>query len=53
MLGFDRGGSYAQVFAHCRAHGVDWITYRRGKLADTTAARAGTGGSTPPAAPKR
>ena len=37
MLGFDRGGSYAQVFAHCRAHGVDWITYRRGKLADTTA----------------
>ena len=37
MLGFDRGGSYAQVFAHCRAHGVDWITYRHGKLADTTA----------------
>jgi hypothetical protein len=38
MLGFDRGGSYAQVFAHCRDHGVDWITYRRGKLADTTTA---------------
>jgi DNA-binding CsgD family transcriptional regulator len=37
MLGFDRGGSYAQVFAHCRDRGVDWITYRRGKLADTTA----------------
>jgi hypothetical protein len=36
MLGFDRGGSYAQVFTHCRAHDVDWITYRRGTLADTT-----------------
>ena len=36
MLGFDRGGSYAQVFAHCRDQGVDWITYRRGTLADTT-----------------
>ena len=36
MLGFDRGGSYAQVFRHCRDQGVDWITYRRGKLADTT-----------------
>jgi hypothetical protein len=38
MLGFDRGGSYAQVFAHCRDQGVDWITYRRGTLADTTTA---------------
>ena len=38
MLGFDRGGSYAQVFAHCREQGVDWITYRRGTLADTTTA---------------
>ena len=38
MLGFDRGGSYAQVFTHCRDHDVDWITYRRGKLADTTTA---------------
>jgi hypothetical protein len=38
MLGFDRGGSYAQVFAHCRDQGADWITYRRGKLADTTTA---------------
>jgi DNA-binding CsgD family transcriptional regulator len=37
MLGFDRGGSYAQVFRHCRDQGVDWITYRRGTLADTTA----------------
>src|SRR5512144_2559829 len=38
MLGFDRGGSYAQVFRHCRDHDVDWITYRRGTLADTTTA---------------
>jgi Transposase DDE domain/Homeodomain-like domain len=37
MLGFDRGGAYAQVFAHCRDQGVDWITYRRGTLAATTA----------------
>ena len=32
MLGFDRGGAYAEVFAHCRAQEVDWITYRRGTL---------------------
>ena len=38
MLGFDRGGAYAQVFHHCREAGVDWITYRRGGLAATTAA---------------
>jgi hypothetical protein len=38
MLGFDRGGAYAQVFRHCRDADVDWITYRRGGLADTTAA---------------
>jgi hypothetical protein len=38
MLGFDRGGAYAQVFTHCRDHDVDWITYRRGALAATTAA---------------
>jgi transposase-like protein len=38
MLGFDRGGAYASVFRHCRDTGVDWITYRRGKLVDTTAA---------------
>jgi len=37
MLGFDRGGAYASVFTHCRDHDVDWITYRRGKLAATTA----------------
>ena len=24
------------MFAHCRDQGVDWITYRRGTLADTT-----------------
>ena len=36
MLGFDRGGAYAQVFTHCRDQGVDWLTYRRGTLADTT-----------------
>jgi hypothetical protein len=38
MLGFDRGGAYASVFSHCRDAGVDWITYRRGQLVDTTAA---------------
>jgi hypothetical protein len=38
MLGFDRGGAYAQVFRHCREAGVDWVTYRRGGLVATTAA---------------
>src|SRR6266571_1887354 len=33
MLGFDRGGAYAQVFAHCREEKVDWVTYRRAPLA--------------------
>jgi hypothetical protein len=37
MLGFDRGGAYAQVFRHCRDQGVDWLTYRRGGLKATTA----------------
>jgi Transposase DDE domain len=37
MLGFDRGGAYASVFAHCRDHDVDWITYRRSPLAPVTA----------------
>ncbi|MGH8276174.1 MAG: putative transposase, partial [Steroidobacteraceae bacterium] len=37
MLGFDRGGAYAQVFRHCREQGVDWLTYRRGGLKATTA----------------
>src|SRR5271169_5728356 len=33
MLGFDRGGAYAQVFRHCRDQGVHWVTYRRAPLA--------------------
>jgi hypothetical protein len=33
MLGFDRGGAYPQVFAHCRQESVDWVTYRRAPLA--------------------
>ena len=33
MLGFDRGGAYPQVFAHCRDEGVHWVTYRRAPLA--------------------
>jgi hypothetical protein len=33
MLGFDRGGAYAQVFAHCRDQDVHWVTYRRAPLA--------------------
>src|SRR5260221_645218 len=33
MLGFDRGGAYAQVFAHCREQNVDWVSYRRAPLA--------------------
>jgi hypothetical protein len=36
MLGFDRGGSYPQVFAACRDADADWITYRRGPLAVPT-----------------
>ena len=32
MLGFDRGGSYASVFAHCREQGVHWVSYRRAPL---------------------
>jgi DNA-binding CsgD family transcriptional regulator len=36
MLGFDRGGSYPQVFAACRDAGADWITYRRAPLAAPT-----------------
>jgi transposase len=37
MLGFDRGGSYPKAFTACRDAGMDWITYRRGKLAPVTA----------------
>jgi len=33
MLGFDRGGAYAQVFRHCREEHADWVTYRRAPLA--------------------
>jgi hypothetical protein len=33
MLGFDRGGAYPQVFAHCRKENVHWVTYRRAPLA--------------------
>jgi hypothetical protein len=33
MLGFDRGGAYPQVFAHCREQEVHWVTYRRAPLA--------------------
>jgi hypothetical protein len=33
MLGFDRGGAYAQVFTHCREQKVHWVTYRRAPLA--------------------
>jgi transposase len=40
LLGFDRGGAYAEAFNACRDHGIDFITYRRGKLADTAAAPA-------------
>jgi transposase len=35
LLGFDRGGSYPCVFTACREARVDWITYRRGRLAPT------------------
>ena len=33
ILGFDRGGAYAQVFTHCRDQQVHWVTYRRAPLA--------------------
>src|SRR6266849_4783405 len=33
MLGFDRGGAYAQVFRHCREQDVHWVSYRRAPLA--------------------
>jgi hypothetical protein len=32
MLGFDRGGAYAQVFRHCRGQDAHWVTYRRAPL---------------------
>jgi DNA-binding transcriptional regulator YdaS (Cro superfamily) len=43
MLGFDRGGAYAEAFTACRARGIDFLTYRRGKLIEhTTPPRAHT-----------
>ena len=33
MLGFDRGGAYPAVFAHCRENNVHWVSYRRAPLA--------------------
>jgi hypothetical protein len=38
LLGFDRGGAYPSAFTACRNAKMDWVTYRRGKLAPTTAA---------------
>ena len=40
LLGFDRGGAYAEAFTACRARDIDFVTYRRGALAATTAAPA-------------
>ncbi|MGH3979550.1 MAG: putative transposase, partial [Pseudonocardiaceae bacterium] len=37
LLGFDRGGAYAQAFRACRGADIDFVTYRRGTLAQTTA----------------
>ena len=36
MLGFDRGGAYAEAFTACQQRGIDFITYRRGTLTDHT-----------------
>ncbi|MCA1682044.1 MAG: hypothetical protein LC700_02700 [Actinobacteria bacterium] len=36
MLGFDRGGAYAEAFTACQARGIDFVTYRRGTLAAAT-----------------
>jgi hypothetical protein len=33
MVGFDRGGAYAQVFRHCRDQQAHWVIYRRAPLA--------------------
>jgi len=37
LLGFDRGGAYAEAFTACRQADIDFITYRRGPLAETSA----------------
>ena len=38
LLGFDRGGSYPQVFRAVRDARADWVTWRRGPLAPVAAA---------------
>ncbi|MCA1682111.1 MAG: hypothetical protein LC700_03075, partial [Actinobacteria bacterium] len=38
LLGFDRGGAYAEAFRACRGTDIDFVTYRRGTLAQTTTA---------------
>jgi hypothetical protein len=40
LLGFDRGGAYAEAFTACRSHDIDFLTYRRGRLAPVTATPA-------------
>src|SRR6266540_3596396 len=37
LLGFDRGGAYAEAFTTCRQADIDFITYSRGALAETRA----------------
>jgi len=37
LLGFDRGGAYAEAFTACHNLGIDFLTYRRGKPAPATA----------------
>jgi transcriptional regulator with XRE-family HTH domain len=37
LLGFDRGGAYAEAFTACRQADIDFVTYRRGALAPVTA----------------
>ena len=37
LLGFDRGGAYAEAFTACHEQDIDFVTYRRGKLAASTA----------------
>jgi hypothetical protein len=38
LLGFDRGGSYPQVFRAIRDQHADWVTWRRAPLAPVSAA---------------
>jgi Transposase protein len=40
LLGFDRGGAYAEAFTACREADIDFLAYRRGDLAPTTAPAA-------------